>query len=265
MPTSIFPKPDDSWPTWAIWLYWIVIVGAVVFIAIKTVINSCHKVPQMHWGIRERLNQPIRKNRRRKNEECAVCEARAASSCLRCQKGAYCIECTYCPKHDELDLRLPGFKVQMPFTHGYQDSDHRAQPFALAAFAYVKDENSPKMILDGYGHYTVGDNSRAIYAANYAAVALETSIVQAMELALRRAVDACPTTATTDQVSRVALELFDGSKAFNVKVIDFTARPVVPAPEQVVASVLGGKLLEAIPNAVKTSVTHGHLGLVDAD
>jgi regulator of protease activity HflC (stomatin/prohibitin superfamily) len=237
LPTSYIPKPDDSWPTWGVWLYWILVAVAVVFIAIKTVIKSCHKVPQMHWGIRERLNQPIRKHPIRKDESCEICDQRKASDCPRCQKGAYCIECMYCPVHDELDLRLPGFKVQLPFTHGYQDSDRRAQPFSLTAFAYI-NESGPKVILDGYGHYSVGDDSRAVYAANYAAAELETSVRQATELALRQAVDTCGVTATTDEIGRKTIELFDRSLACNVKLSSFTARPVVPAPEQVLASAM---------------------------
>jgi regulator of protease activity HflC (stomatin/prohibitin superfamily) len=235
--TSFLPKPDDSWPTWGIWLYWIIVAVAVAFIAIKTVIKSCHKVPQMHWGIRERLNQPIRKHPLRKGEACDTCDTRRASDCPLCQQGAYCYECTYCPTHDQLDLRLPGFKLQLPFTHGYQDSDRRAQPFSLTAFAYINGQG-PKVILDGYGHYAVGNDSRAVYAANYAAAELETSVVQAAELALRQAVDRCGMGATTDEISQKALELFDGTRAYNVQLTSFTAKPIVPAPEQVLATAL---------------------------
>lgn len=267
MQTSFFPKPDASWPTWGVWLYWIVVVTAVMFIAFKTVINSCHKVPQMYWGIRERLNQPIRKQPLRKDEACEICDRRKASNCPRCQKGAYCIECMECPVHDELDLRLPGFKVQLPFTHGYQDSDRRAQPFSLTAFAYMKDEDSPKVILDGYGHYAAGDNSRAVYAVNYAAAAIETSVIQATELALRRAVDKLGTSAPTDDISKMTISLFDSSSAYNVTLASFAAKPIVPAPEQVIARAMAGKPPEAATSsktdaAVAASVVvQGHFGV----
>lgn len=245
LPTSVLPKPDESWPTWAVWLYWIVVGVAIAFVVIKTIVKSCHKVPQMHWGIRQRLNQPIRKNPRRKDEPCDICDARAATGCPWCTKNAYCVTCTYCPVHDELDLRPPGFKVQMPFTHGYHDSDCREQPFDLGAFAYSYETapgESVKVIIDGDGHYAVSNNSRAVYAANYAAADLQKSVVIATKTALRRAVEELGVHASTDAISIRTVELFDSSQAFEVQLTRFNAEPITPAPEQVLASAIGQKL-----------------------
>lgn len=258
--TALFPKPTDNWPTWAVWLYYAVVVAISLFMVIKIFMNSFAKVQQGHAGMRMRFERPIRRNPLGKDEVCEICTPRRNSSCEACRSGAYCTTHQECPVHDELKIVGPGFHWQIPFTHSMREISVQHDPINLPCTPFEYGEPKRKMMVDGAMSYQVRSGSRAMFQALFASNAPGTSIAELAKSALGMACTICgPDNARA--IAEQAVALFDESaEPYGVSAVWYTVNPVFRSESQVIADGIGKS-----PTPATAVVGTRHLGLAQGE
>lgn len=248
MTMGIFPKPTESWPTWAVWLYYAFLAVILLGLGVKTFFKSFVVIEQNHAGVKMRFGQPRRvKPYDPRRDTCSICDAKQSSECRACRKGRYCLTCPECPVHDELRIVDGGFHWVIPFTHGIKSIsiEDDTVPLELCRFEF----GGKQLFADGAFVYRVERKSRDLALALFKAKNLEATI---KAQALKVLGEACTTPASLsdphnpDAISELAVARFAGQESYGVKAVRYDLTPVSRTPEQVVADAMRGGNNESV-------------------
>jgi hypothetical protein len=204
--TSLFPKPDGSWPIWAIWLYWI--IASILIIAfLGTAAKKMFKfIPKGHSGILTRRCRPVVRN------------------------GEYV-------------RKGPGIHWIIPFTDNIVDDCvlNRVSDCAFVLAENSQDSNKRKFVAEVQPTWHVVDTPLDLHNAIFKAENLEVVVSTEVRVAVGKAVRQAEDVTNLRAIEKHALKLCRKflRKTYGVKLLKLGLVSVTRVPEQVLGDLLG--------------------------